>query len=325
MKISPIVPKLFICALLATVGIGVLSQWQQSSAAGTSAPPMPDIPSARAAPPAASTVAVPPAAQVATSLAQFAPHKALYEMRMVAVSSGAGLSDIRGNMMYEQDDTCDAWTTDHRFTIEYAYPERPSMVNTTHYVSWEAKDQSQFQFNSDRSENGVPVEQLRGSVMRDPDSSATAAFTRPQDLYFELPKGYVLPSFHTSEIIRTAREGKKTYHSVLFDGTDKEGPIEVNAIVTRKLTPDEIMKFVGNDVPKDGKKMDKDLLSGDAWLVRMAVFPTGDSEVMSPTYEMDLALHANGVVSHVLVDYKSFKVEQTLTAIEPIASTKSCP
>ncbi len=324
MKISPIVPKLFICVLLATAGIGVLSLWQQSSAAGTSAPPMPDIPAERAVPPKAAEAAVPPAAQVATHLAQFAPHKALYEMRMVAVSSGAGLSDIRGNMMYEQDDTCDAWTTDHRFTIEYAYPERPSTVNTTHYVSWEAKDQSQFQFNSERAENGTPVEQLRGSVTRGTDGSATAEFSRPQDLYFELPKGYVLPSFHTSEIIRVAREGKKTYHAVLFDGTDKEGPVEVNAIVTRKLTMDDVMKYVPADTPKDGKKMDKSLLSGDAWLVRMAVFPAQDDENMSPTYEMDLVLHDNGVVSHVLVDYKSFKVEQTLTAIEPIAK-QACP
>lgn len=325
MKVSPIVPKLLICALLATAGIGVLSVWQQSSAAGTSAPPMPDIPAARAVPPKAAEAAVPPAAAAPASLAQFAPHKALYEMRMVAVSSGAGLSDIRGNMVYEQDDTCDAWTTDHKFTIEYAYPERPSMVNTTHYVSWEAKDQSQFQFNSERSENGTPVEQLRGSVTRGTDTSATAEFVRPQDLYFELPKGYVLPSFHTSEIIRTAREGKKTYHAILFDGTDKEGPVEVNAIVTRKLTTADVMKLVlPPDTTKDVKKMDKALLSSDAWLVRMAVFPAQDDENMSPTYEMDLVLHDNGVVSHVLVDYKSFKVEQTLTAIEPIAH-KACP
>lgn len=324
MKISPIVPKLFFCALLATAGIGVLSMWQQGASAGTAAPPMPDVPAARAAPPETAKAPVPPATLGSAQLVQFAPHKALYEMRMVAVSSGAGLSDIRGNMMYEQDDACDAWTTDHRFTIEYAYPERPSMVNTTHYVSWEAKDQSQFQFNSERSENGTPVEQLRGSVTRGADGSATAEFSRPQDLYFELPKGYVLPSFHTNEIIRVAREGKKTYHAVLFDGTDKEGPVEVNAIVTRKLTTDEVMKSVPSGTPKDGKKMDKALLSGDAWLVRMAVFPAQDNENMSPTYEMDLVLHDNGVVSHVLVDYKSFKVEQTLTAIEPIVS-RACP
>jgi len=251
---------------------------------------------------------------VAISLA---PHKALYDMKLVSVSSGAGITDIRGNMLYEQDDACDAWTTDHRFTIEYFYPERPASVNTTHYVSWEAKDQSQFQFSSERQENGTPTEQLRGAVTRATDTAAVAEFTRPEDLYFELPKGYVLPSFHTQELIRHARTGRQTYHSILFDGTDKEGPVEVNAIVTRKLSPEEVMQKIPA-TPKAGEKMDKDLLAGEAWLVRMAVFPAADAENMSPTYEMNLVLHGNGVVSHVLVDYKSFKVEQTLTAVEAL-------
>ncbi|MFN7114837.1 MAG: EipB family protein [Alphaproteobacteria bacterium] len=262
-----------------------------------------------------------PASSAMTS-ETFAPHKALYELKLVSVSSGAGVTDIRGNMLYEQDDACDAWTTDHRFTIEYYYPERPASVNTTHYVSWEAKDQSQFQFSSERQENGTPTEQLRGAVTRGADTAAVAEFSRPEDLYYELPKGYVLPSFHTQELIRYAREGRQTYHSVLFDGTDKDGPIEVNAIITRKLTREDVMRRVAA-APKEGEKMDKDLLSADAWLVRMAVFPTTDAENMSPTYEMNLVLHGNGVVSHVLVDYKSFKVEQTLTAIEPLPK-KNC-
>lgn len=271
---------------------------------------------------AGSSAAAPAKAMPMTAAQSYAPHKALYDIKLVSVSSGAGITDIRGNMMYEQDDACDAWTTDHRFTLEYYFPERPATVNTTHYVSWEAKDQSQFQFSSERLENGAPSEQLRGSVTRGVEGAATAEFTRPENLYFELPKGYVLPSFHTQEIIRTAREGKRTYHSVLFDGTDKEGPVEVNAIVTRKLTPEEVLSRIAKE-PKDGRKIDKALLSGDAWLVRMAVFPTMDAEEMSPTYEMDLVLHDNGVVSHVLVDYKTFKIEQILSAVETLPA-KAC-
>lgn len=271
----------------------------------------------------AGSSAAAPAKAIPAPATSYAPHKALYDIKLVSVSSGAGITDIRGNMLYEQDDVCDAWTTDHRFTLEYYFPERPATVNTTHYVSWEAKDQSQFNFSSDRQENGTLTEQLRGSVTRGADTAATAEFTRPQDLYFELPKGYVLPSFHTQEIIRTAREGKRTYHSILFDGTDKEGPVEVNAIVTRKLTPEDVISRIAKK-PADGYKIDKSLLTADAWLVRMAVFPTTDDENMSPTYEMDLVLHDNGVVSHVLVDYKTFKIEQILTAVEPLAA-KACP
>src|SRR5690606_8670064 len=99
----------------------------------------------------------------------FAAHKALYDFGMVSVTSGAGISDIRGQMFYEQDDVCDAWTTDHRFTVAYYYPERQPIINTSHYVAWEAKDQSQFQFSSERQENGVTAEQLRGFITRNDD------------------------------------------------------------------------------------------------------------------------------------------------------------
>lgn len=270
-------------------------------------------------------------AQVAQTLPALLPHKALYDFRMASVTSGAGVTDIRGDMFYEQDDACDAWTTDHRFTIEYYYPERPPSVNTSHYVSWEAKDQSQFQFSSERQENGRLTEQLRGAVMRGADTTAVAEYVRPEDLFFQLPAGYVLPTFHTREIIRRAQAGEKLFHAVMFDGTDSEGPIEVNVVINRKAGTDEVLKKLNMRplTPRTPplKTIDHTLLSPDAWHVRMAVFPLaagGARDDMVPTYEMDMILHDNGVVSYVLVDYKSFTVEQKLSALEKIPAT-TCP
>src|ERR1700722_8867554 len=50
-------------------------------------------------------------------------HRALYDFKLASVHSGAGISGISGRMYYEQDDNCDAWTTEHRFRVEYQYPE----------------------------------------------------------------------------------------------------------------------------------------------------------------------------------------------------------
>jgi hypothetical protein len=43
---------------------------------------------------------------------------------------------------------------------------------------------------------------------------------------------------------------------------------------------------------------------------------------MTPSYEMDMILHDNGVVSWSLVDYKSFRVEQKLLALEKLPPKK---
>lgn len=251
------------------------------------------------------------------------PHKALYDFAMVSVTSGAGVTDIRGHMFYEQDDACDAWTTDHRFTVTYYYPERRPLVNTSHYVAWESKDQSQFQFSSERQENGVVTELLRGSVERAQDGAATAEFVRPDDLAFELPQGYLLPTGHIKEILKHAKAGERFFSAVMFDGTDADGPIAVTAFIGDKLTAEELKAHAPKAVKK-GEKLDAALLSPHAWPVRMAIFPLAQKDRMVPSYEMDIVLHDNSVVSYALVDYKSFKVEQRLTALEPLPRRK-CP
>ncbi len=244
------------------------------------------------------------------------PHKAVYDFRMLGISSGGGLSDIRGSMFYEQGDACDAWTTDHRFTSEYFYPERPSVVNASQYVSWESKDGAVFQFNSERQENGTDSKQLRGSVERAATGTTLATFARPPELSFDLPEGYYLPTRHTIEMIRRARAGDKIFHAVLFDGTDDEGPVEVNTVITRKATAEEITA-----VAKRAPEIDTQLLIPEAWHMRMAVFPlvTPEGEDGSTaSYEMDMLLHANGVISEAIVDYKQFKVAQRLTALDAL-------
>ena len=263
----------------------------------------------------------PPVRQMETS--GVVPHKALYDFAMVSVTSGAGVADIQGHMFYEQDDACDAWTTDHRFTVTYYYPERQPLVNSSHYVAWEAKDQSQFQFSSERQENGVVTELLRGFVEREKDGAATAEYVRPDDLAYDLPQGYFLPTGHIKEILKHAKAGNRFLSAVMFDGTDADGPIAVTAFIGDKLSA-EALKAHAPKAAKKGETLDTSLLSPNAWPVRMAIFPLAQKDSMIPSYEMDIILHDNSVVSYALVDYKSFRVEQRLTALEPLPIRK-CP
>lgn len=267
---------------------------------------------------AASSGKVAQIAPAAGEADEMALHKALYDFKLSSVQSGAGISGISGKMYYEQDDNCDAWTTDHRFRVEYQYPERRPVENTSHYVAFESKDAKQFYYNSEREENGTTVEQLRGAVTMNDDGTAKAAYSRPDNLSYDLPKGYLLPMQHTHETIRRARAGEKVFSSIMFDGTDADGPVEINAFIGKKLDDKEIKKIADRS-----PKIDAALLKGDAWHVRMAVFPLKEAKDMAPAYEMELTLHANGIVSWSLVDYKAFKVEQTLLALETLPK-KAC-
>jgi hypothetical protein len=248
--------------------------------------------------------------------AGIALHKALYNFKMKSAEAGAGLNGIQGKMYFEQDATCDAWSTEHRFTTEYKYAEQPAVTDTSHYVAFETMDGQQFSFNSERQENGEKTEQLRGFVDRKTDGAATALYSRPADLKYDLPKGYFLPTAHTMEVIRRAQAGQHFFDAVLFDGTDAEGPVAVGTFIGKKVTSEELKSVTAGD------KIDRDLLSGEAWHVRMAVFPLKNAFESTPSYEMEMYLHENGVVSHALVDYHTFVVEQALSALEKLPSKK---
>jgi hypothetical protein len=264
--------------------------------------------------PAAGEAAVPP--PDASAPFNVALHKALYDLNMVSVESGAGIAGLKGTMYFEQGDACDAWTTDQRFTMEYQYPERRPVNNTNHYVAWESKDDNRFEFNSERQENGKLTELLRGNVERNADGAAEAKYSRPGGLKFELPKGFLLPTAHTGQIIRRARAGDRIFNATMFDGTDADGPVSVTVFIGKKVTPDEMKALL------PAKGVDAALLSGDAWRIRMAVFPLKDKDGLLPAYEMNMILHANGVISYALVDYRTFKVEQKLRTIEKVADPK---
>lgn len=254
----------------------------------------------------------PAMADVTTAL-----HKALYELKMVSAEPGAGLNGVNGKMYFEQDATCDAWITGQRITTNYQYVDVPAVADTGRYAALESKDGKQFDFNADRQENGEMTEQIRGTVERAADGAARAVYSRPEGTKYDLPAGYYLPTAHTMEVVRHALAGDHFFSAVVFDGTDADGPVEIGTFIGKKVTAEELSKI------SSGKsKIDASLLTPNAWHIRMAVFTLKDEGESTPDYEMEIILHDNGVISHAVVDYKTFVIEQNLTALEKLPSKK---
>jgi hypothetical protein len=245
-------------------------------------------------------------------------HKAIYDFKLLSIHSGASLSGVEGELYFEQDNLCDAWATDHRFSATYYYPDQRGVKSTSHFITWEAKDASAFQFNSERSEADQPTEQLRGYIERksggDEKARDKAVYIRPSDLSYDLRNGYFLPTAHTMELIRHARRGDRFFNALVFDGTDADGPVEVNSFIAGPATAAEI------DAMKQGIK-DKSgagLLTLPAWHVQMSAFVDSDAENMTPIYVMNYIQHENGIISDAVIDYGEFKVRQGLKSIEAL-------
>ena len=242
--------------------------------------------------------------------AGFIPHKALYNIRLSAKSSSAKIANIRGKMFYEWQPSCDAWVSTNKFDMIYEYNEMPSMRVTSDFSTYESFDGKNFNFTSQRKRDGIIFEEVRGNVEKnDLSAPSNAIYKIPEDLVFELPSKTFFPMAHTLDVLKQLKEGKKFFKSTLFDGSDAQGPVDVNVFVIKKASYTPPKKYETD--------IDKDLVSGKAWKMRLAFFPLNISDSTSD-YEMSLVFHENGVMSDMKIDYSDFSVTQKLIAIEPI-------
>jgi hypothetical protein len=241
-----------------------------------------------------------------------APHKAVYDVDLVATHSGSQIINIRGKMTYEWKPGCDAWITDHRFQLSYDYADAAAMKIVSDFSTYETLDGKDFDFTSRRKRDGEMYQDIRGHA-KVGEKGGEAVYSRPADLKYELSKGALFPMGHTLELISHAKAGDKFYSAEVFDGSDEDGPIEINSFIGKQATV---------KAPEKGSKVDGSLLTGPAWNVRMAVFPVKDQEEESD-YEMSLVFHENGIISDMLIEYDDFSVKQKLVSLEKIPA-ESC-
>jgi len=242
------------------------------------------------------------------------PHKALYDINLVATRSGSQVVNIRGKMFYEWKPTCEAWITDHRFNLYYDYADSPSMKVTSDFSTFETFDGQDFNFSARRKRDDKLYQELRGRASL-ADKGGQANFTVPDNLGFELSGNSFFPMGHTAEIVKSAKTNKKFFQAVVFDGSDDGGPVEINSFIGK---PVNAMKFVN-----PSEALDMSLLNTNAWNVRMAVFPTKQKEASSD-YEMSMIFHENGVISDMLIEYDDFSVTQKLVALDKLEGDSAC-
>ena len=249
------------------------------------------------------------------SEAGLTPHKALYDIRLSSKKSGANVSDINGTMFYEWRPSCDAWVTTHRFDMTYDYLEVPSVRVTSDFSTYESFDGNSFNFSLQRKRGGLVFEEIRGSAnLEGTDNAREAVYTVPQDLVFDLPDGTLFPMAHTLAVLEKVKSGNTFYNATIFDGSDAEGPVDINSFVAKEASYTPPEEYADN--------IDSGLVQSKGWKLRLAFFPLNSFEETAD-YEMSLIFHENGVISDMEVDYGDFSVTQKLRAIEVVEGSCS--
>lgn len=236
--------------------------------------------------------------------AGFVPHKALYDIKLASKKSGAKLSNLSGKMLYEWQPSCDAWISNHRFDMTYEYPEMPAVRIKSDYTTYESFDGKEFNFSSQRKQGDMLLEELRGNA-----TAEQAKFTIPEDLSFDFSQKTLFPMAHTLDVLEKIKSGKKFYNVSIFDGSDTDGPFDINSFIGKQA--------VYSAPEEHAQNIDNELVKPKGWNLRLAFFPHENTEATAD-YEMSLVFHENGVISDMLVEYSDFSVTQKLIALEKL-------
>lgn len=247
-------------------------------------------------------------------LEKLAAHKAIYDVRLATRTSDSQVLNISGKMYFEWKPGCDAWTTDHRFNLDYEYADSPPMKVSSDFSTYEPFDGKSLNFTARRSRDGALFQELRGKAEIGTNGAGEAVYTMPEDLAFDLPKGILFPSGHTIALLKAIHDGKKFLSATTFDGSDEDGPVEINT-------------FVGKETPAPAQidaapEIDAALLKTKSWTIRMAFFPLSQPDA-GADYEMTARFHENGIITDMDVEYHDFSVTQKLVALESV-KTKAC-
>ena len=248
-----------------------------------------------------------------------APHESSYSVRMTDRNSASPLVSINGEMSYHLDDTCDGWTVSQSFSLNYLYSNQRGFSEKKHFTNWEAKDGSGFQFASKSMVNGELSDEFRGSATQiNGNGNGHAEFQVPEGLSFDFEQKTLFPNQYILELLKRAEKGEKFYNMVWFDGADESGLVEVNTFIGDELTKEEMislrLKLAKNP------EIAAEMLTERAWRMRLAFFPLSqndDTEGGTPSHEMDVILHDNGIVSEAAVHFGSFTILETLKSLGP--------
>jgi hypothetical protein len=246
------------------------------------------------------------------------PHMATYKIKTSSIRRGSAIIGLEGTLLYHFKTGCTGWITDHRFDMVYEYSSSVPLRTTSKFSSFESFDGTSMNFSSVRDRDGEIYEKIRGAAYL--GSKLAVEYSSPETSRVSLQGGTFFPVAHTAYMLDQARHGKKIVHAIVFDGSDSEGSVEINAVIVSKIEPKISGQKTFSSATISGKTPDASLdqnklLQVPGWHVQMAVFPMDEKQSLAD-YELSMDVLENGIVQRMNVDYHDFSIEQTLVGLQ---------
>ena len=255
-------------------------------------------------------------AQPAADAVVLAPHRAVYDLKLVESRGKQSLESARGRILYDfAGSPCEGYALQFRQVTELDSGEGKAAVSDLRTTNWEEGNGKSFRFVSQNLLNGQPVDAPEGSARRE-NESVTITLTKP--LQKRLDGGNVVfPSDHMRRIIAAGQAGQSLLEIGVYDGSDTgEKLYNTLTVIGQAIGPGR--------PPTDASAGQQALSSMKRWPVTVSYFDRAKTDGdQTPLYSISFESFENGIARAIKLDYGNFVLSGELTSLE-VREAKPC-
>jgi EipB-like len=262
--------------------------------------------------------AAPPAANVL-----LAPHRAVYDLKLLKSRGGRGIDAVRGRILYDfSGNACEGYVLQFRQVSELDSLEGKSTLSDMRSTTWEDGAAKTFRFNSENLLNDQQTGTVDGHAERQA-KAITIDLRKPKPKNFTEPVNAVFPTEHMRRIIVAARAGKSILEFPVYDGSETgEKLYNTLTVIGAPIPP-------GSKPPDDAAAEILALAKLTRWPVTISYFEHESAQKeqtgeQTPVYAITFELYENGISRKLLLDYTDFTISGKMTSLD-LKKVKPCP
>ena len=262
--------------------------------------------------------AAPPAANVL-----LAPHRAVYDLKLLKSRGGRGIDAVRGRILYDfSGNACEGYVLQFRQVSELDSLEGKSTLSDMRSTTWEDGAAKTFRFNSENLLNDQQTGTVDGHAERQA-KAITIDLRKPKPKNFTEPVNAVFPTEHMRRIIVAARAGKSILEFPVYDGSETgEKLYNTLTVIGAPIPP-------GSKQPDDAAADIPALAKLTRWPVTISYFEHESAQKeqtgeQTPVYAITFELYENGISRKLLLDYTDFTISGKMTSLD-LKKVKPCP
>ena len=250
-------------------------------------------------------------AQAQAPLADFASHRAVYDLQLAYSRGSSSAMSARGRILYDfSGNACEGYALRFRQVSELDNGEGKVTLSDLRSTTWEDVAADKFMFKSQNYLNEQLIDAVDGEAERLADT-VRVTLARPVEKHFDLDHLIAFPTDHMRRIIQAARSEQPLLDVPVYDGSEKgEKVYQTLSVIGHTIAP-------GERTPDDAAANNGALRTLKRWPVTVSYFDrAAKNSDQPPLYSIKFELYENGISRALMLDYNDFVISGELTSLE---------